>query len=375
MRRSVRTARSDTSLKRQRRPSLRWRFRLVAVLLSPALCLAPARACDVPVYRYALEHWNPDAYEVLILHRGTMDAESQALAAALEKQARETPHANFIVRSIDADHPVDEAEGDLCASASCGDGPRLLVRIPGASQVRGVAWEGRLNADAVAAVTDSPCRREIARRLLASDAAVWVLLQTGRKEQDDAAAERIQDELGRPAADGQPPLSCSLVRVSRGDSAEKLLVETLLASEPDLRGRDEPMAFPVFGRGRVLYALAGAGINAENVRHALDFLVGGCSCTIKRQNPGVDLLLTADWSVITPTTPEEADAPDAPSDELVPLTPLPAAPGRAVAHRTTAESSPGPNLWLTAGVCVAAALVAATGWLALRSARRRAPRP
>ena len=39
-------------------------------------------------------------------------------------------------------------------------------------------------------------------------------------------------------------LACALVRVSRGDPAEKLLVETLLSSEPDLHGRDEPMAFP-----------------------------------------------------------------------------------------------------------------------------------
>ena len=117
---------------------------LAASLLSLAACLAPARACDIPVYRYALEHWNPDPYEVVILHQGPMDAESQALAVSLEKQARDALHGNFIVRTVDADHPADNAERALCPSGSCGDGPRLLVRFPESSRIRGAAWEGRL---------------------------------------------------------------------------------------------------------------------------------------------------------------------------------------------------------------------------------------
>ena len=145
-------------------------------------------------------------------------------------------------------------------------------------------------------------------------------------------------------------------------------METLLSSEPDLHGRDEPMAFPVFGRGRVLYALVGAGVNADNVRHALDFLVGGCSCTIKRENPGVDLLLTADWSVITPTTPEETAAAPTSPDESRPADAV-AAPAR---RRPAAAVAFG-----RAGSLAdrrrdrAAAAVLATGWFAIQSARRR----
>ena len=344
------------------------------VLAASLLWLAagpPARSCDVPVYRYALEHWNPDPYRVAVLHQGPMDAESQALADNLEKQCRESLHGAMVVETIDAARPADDSEREMCSSVPCGGGPRLVVRFPARSQVRGVAWEGPLDADAVAAVTDSPCRRDIARRLLAGDAVVWVLLQSGRKDADDAAAARVEKELKRPAGEGRTPLPASLVRVSRDDPAEKLLVETLLSSEPDLRGRDEPMAFPVFGRGRVLYALVGTGINAGTVRHALDFLVGGCSCTVKRQNPGVDLLLSADWSVITPTTPEEAAAPAAPPDTLVPLTPLRPVPARAVATPTASAATVPPSPWLTAGVVVAAVLVLATGWLAVRSGRRR----
>jgi hypothetical protein len=333
------------------------------VVLAYSLCLmsAPAvcRACDVPVCRYALEHWTPDAYQITVQHQGPMDAESKSLVAALEKRSLEEPRANFVIQTIDSDYAAD--------------GPRVVVRFPAASRVHGAAWEGRLTANAIAALTDSPGRRDIADRLLRGDEMVWVLLQSGRMEADDAAAERIEQELKRPVDEGQPPLRSSLVRVSRGDPAEKLLTETLLSTEPDLRGRDDPMAFPVFGRGRVLYALVGAGINAATVRHALAFLTGGCSCTVKRENPGVDLLLTADWSVITPTTPEEAPPSEAPTELIVPLKPLPAT-HRAAPAAVEGMPASGSQWWLIGAATAAALLTIGTGWLALRSRKTPARR-
>ncbi len=329
----------------------------------------PCPACDIPVCRYALEHWAPDAYQVAVLHQGPLDAQSKVLVTTLEKHSQ---RANLVVQTIDADHPADDSERTLCQANPCVDGPRVVVRFPAASRIEGMAWKGRLTAGAVAAVTDSPCRRDIAARLLGGDEMVWVLLETDRKDADDAAAGLIENELKRPLDDAQSSPRSSLVRVSRSDPAEKLLTETLLSTEPDLRRRDEPMAFPVFGRGRVLYALVGAGINPETVRHALAFLTSGCSCTVKRENPGVDLLLTADWSVITPTTPEEVPPAPAATIDLVPLTPLPAAHRPAlVARQETAGS--GSRLWLIVAAVIAGLLTIATGWLALRGYKTTKP--
>jgi hypothetical protein len=55
------------------------------------------------------------------------------------------------------------------------------------------------------------------------------------------------------------------------------------------------MAFLVFGQGRVLWALVGKGVNADNVLEACEFLTEGCSCQIKSTNPGTDLLTCTDW--------------------------------------------------------------------------------
>lgn len=88
----------------------------------------------------------------------------------------------------------------------------------------------------------------------------------------------------------------SILALSRTDPEEQMLLVMLLNSEPDLHEyADEPMAFPVFGRGRVLCALVGAGIRADNIREIVAFMTGPCGCEIKAMNPGIDLLMAANW--------------------------------------------------------------------------------
>ena len=89
-----------------------------------------------------------------------------------------------------------------------------------------------------------------------------------------------------------------LVRLARDDSQDAPLVGMLRHVEPDLMEYDEPMAFPIYGRGRALYALIGAGINEDTIGEACLFLVQGCSCLVKEGNPGRDLLLAVDWGQV-----------------------------------------------------------------------------
>jgi hypothetical protein len=332
------------------------RLRLSAFLVSLTVCAsAPtsAPACDVPVCRYAREHWVPDAYEVQVFHQGPLRPEDEAAVAALEQAGRR----NLAVKVMDLSRPADETERHWCQSCQARELPWMVVRGPAAAA--GEIWQGRLTADAVAGLTDSPARRETARRLLAGEAAVWLLLECGRREKDEAAATALRTQPG-----------FGVVRVGRNDPAETLLADMLLSSEPDLRGRDEPMVFPVFGRGRVLYALIGAGINEANLRHAAAFLTGDCSCTVKRESPGVDLLLTADWGAPS-ATELDPEAPPTAGESVPlppPLTPQPPAPV------APARAEPAPAGWsrlLLPGATGAAAILAVvTGWLALRPRKR-----
>jgi hypothetical protein len=57
-----------------------------------------------------------------------------------------------------------------------------------------------------------------------------------------------------------------------------------------------PVAVPVFGRGRALCALPGEQITPPVLKEAIAFLTGSCSCEVKELNPGLDLLMTANWA-------------------------------------------------------------------------------
>lgn len=318
------------------------------LLLLCGLALLPPpllRACDTPVYRYALENWPADTYRATVLHRGPLAADQQRLVEHLKERAAS---ANLTVQAIDLARPPQADMPERFRAVDLAAGPVLIVNYPVATKIETDVWSGPLSADAVEVLLDSPARRETARRLRAGEI-VWLLLESGQ-----TAAAKVVGE-NRSAV----PAS-SVLRIRRDDPAERLLVRTLLGSEPDLAGRTEPMAFPVFGRGRVLYALVGAGITAENVRQAGSFLGGDCSCTVKRDNPGTDLLLTADWGDVRTASDEET-----PTAPWVPATAPPEPQPKGAGGSRGA-------LWVA--VVFAGGLVVLTGTLALRS-RKQPPQP
>jgi hypothetical protein len=152
--------------------------------------------------------------------------------------------------------------------------------------------------------------------LLSGEVAVWVLVGTGLEQKDRRARESLNTHLKQASAtlripetgvdvNGNPvevkdfntyPVRFGLIEIARNDPEEELLVRSLLNSEADLGGYDEPMAFPVFGRGRALYALVGDGIQEKNIRETCESMLRWCSCEIKSMYPGTDLLIAADWS-------------------------------------------------------------------------------
>ena len=67
---------------------------------------------------------------------------------------------------------------------------------------------------------------------------------------------------------------------------EEIFIQMLLGTEPDLAYVKRPIAFPVFGRGRVLYALVGRGIKPKLINSVCKGLIGWCSCTIKGPESG-----------------------------------------------------------------------------------------
>lgn len=394
-------------------------------------------ACNIPVFRYALEQWPSDAYQAFVFHRGSLsETENAAIEQLRPNFSGATPPANLEVRLVDLDRLSDGSLRQLWEAQAPSEPklPWVVLTYPPAETEQRVAWAGPLNPESVKKLVDSPARQEISKKLLTGDSIVWVLLASGNEAKDKAAAQQLQTFLAKlektllpsmplpvpapeglglneiPTTSGEGPatgelgpadpvlaLKFPVVRIARSDPAEAVLVKILLHTEKDLEPCEDPMTFPVFGRGRVLYAVVGRGINEANVADACSFLVGPCSCEVKNQNPGTDLLMAVDWERGLPATlgsdvtqppltsfsalmsqPEEQEMKASAPAEVAPApAPQPSHSENGAAAPSRLAGEPGPSVFLRIGLVLAAVAAwvgLATLWM-LRRKTRGGPRP
>jgi hypothetical protein len=310
--------------------------------------------CTIPVFRYALEKWELSDYEILVSHRGPLPADLQR---ALSKRNKTPSKANVEITLVDLDGKVAPDLSNRLRNAwqregNNAQGPWMQVRYtaPGASFT---AWSGPCTSANLENVLDSPMRRAILAHLTRGDSAVFVLMTSDDAKADQRALAMAWDELRsleqkiklpEQSKDGPQirlplPLKVSfpLLLLDRKRPEEAGLVRLLLATEPDLDQAKGPILFPIFGRGRVLGTLSDKELNKEQVQQVAKFLCRECSCQVKELNPGVDLLLVADWSNLFERLFEGKEA--APMPAMMPATVSPPAAAVAPAVKT---SEPGP---------------------------------
>lgn len=252
-----------------------------------------ASACTVPVFRYALDHWPADTYKL----------------EATDADAHDD-HIAFFLRNIGTSMPLNLEGYRMPKDAAAPS--RLLFPHAQENQAAPV-WEGKLDAAKLATLTNSPTRAEIVRHILSGDTAVWIYVENGDQAADDAAAAKVEKRLRYleqvaqlPAIDPNDPdsqlgpgpalkLKYSLLRVRAGAPEENAFLQMLAGFKPDPAFASGSWLATVFGRGRVLGAWPVKDFEAEQVDEVCMFLMGSCSCQVKRMNPGWDLLLAVDW--------------------------------------------------------------------------------
>ena len=356
-------------------------MRLTLFLFTSALfAAAPLRACSVPVFRYALEHWPADPYEAVVVHRGPLSPAQEAAVRDLGADGLAGRlHANVSARTVDLDR---EPAPDFSAAAL----PWLVVKVPRTVQSGATVWAGPLTEANVQRLLDSPARAEVVERLGAGQSAVWVLIESGDRARDSAATQLLEAQLAELSATLALPqleasdianglvsvaqedlrLEFSVMRLTRDDPAEQPFLQMLLGTERDLANAREPIAIPIFGRGRALYAFVGAGLQRETIGQAARFLIGKCSCQVKEQNPGADLLLAADWEALVKA--HTVAAPDLPTlAELARSAPETVTFGGegkgTIATEQQAEAMSARNVYLV--IAIVGALLAAASLLGL----------
>jgi hypothetical protein len=224
-------------------------------------------ACTTRVSEWVLLNALPDQYTLICFHNGP-------LTETLKKQ-------NQIV-----------SDGIKPANIQFKTVTREDIKQP----YWGLYYEDRLfsrydNPGELRNLTTSPLREKIAAELMKGKLCVMVYLKSDDKEKDEKGLQSLHRALGIS------PFGkiITLIELSRNSDEEAHFASLLLNVEDDLKSIHEPMLFGVFGRFKALEPLVGKGISEENISLMIDFLTAECSCLIKDDLPGTDILFTENW--------------------------------------------------------------------------------
>lgn len=317
---------------------------LAVVLAATVVLGSVALACNVPVFRYALERWKPDACEVFVFCDRDFDAQQQPELARLIAQAQEKrSNLSVTISQVGVDKKPRHAElWDTIRQLPGVKRPYVVVRTSVNDKQSVNSWHGPLANFKAEHLLDSPARQEISKRLLKGDSVVWVVLKSPVAERNSQIGQLLGNELKKlakttPFPDGlglpgselysELPLlmQFSVMEVDPSDAREQFLVGLFSGFEPDAIKNQQPLVVPVFGRGRALEVLPADRLDAGMIGDLTRYLCGACSCQVKERNPGFDLLLQADWdrelfgaSGELPPPPKEFDPNTAPTYVPIP---------------------------------------------------------
>ncbi|EDM28648.1 hypothetical protein LNTAR_08764 [Lentisphaera araneosa HTCC2155] len=276
------------------------------------LIVLSSNACEVPVFRFALERWAADKYTLQF---------DEGLALATDPKRLEL---------IDKLNSLGESKANIkiLRQKSNQQFSSLSLYEPNKGMLQAKAvWEGFFNHENLNHLVESPARQKLADYLLSGASVVWVIVESGDSERD----AEFEKQLRAHVAKAQKALSLSdeiilmddqekidsastkkeldnmikssiplkidfsYLRISKDDPAEEVFLSMLFAKMPPSERLNEAFAFPVFGRGRVINGVPESKLNEAGVVEMCQYLCGRCSCTVKSENPGMDLLMNISW--------------------------------------------------------------------------------
>lgn len=288
-------------------------FAIIAGCLLPAIV---AMACETPVYRYAMYRWQPAPYEVYFFHDQPISDQDQRVQDSLiefERGGDSRANVAYIPVDISEDAELASVPPDVKKAWLEREEKQLPSYFVSTPYGVGLSFE-QLDEAKVEALIESPARKSLAAQLETGKLGVFVML-TGKEKAETDATEKLLNELVAEVQAGkvslyvspaegpvnpdapvtEPNFDLGFIKIQRESTEEQWFVRSLLAMEPDLTSEERPMVFLVYGRARALLPYIGKGITRENLIREIEFISGACSCTVKEQNPGVDLLVKYDW--------------------------------------------------------------------------------
>lgn len=306
-------------------------------------------ACNIPVFRFALERWKSDACELVVFSEQKLSSDDETLISELEQSSTINGGlANLTVLRVDISQTKDQGLRDLWIATK--QKTNLVLPAAVARSLKGTGqtinhWHGSLMELKAASILSSPARSELLRRLQGGDSIVWLLIQSSDEKRNASVREilntqckqlpksiQLPEGIGLPGSElySEVPLllQFSVLEIAPDDPAEQYLIRQIAGLKFDAFRNGEPLIVPVFGRGRALEVIPADQLTADLIHELTEFLCGACSCQVKEQNPGFDLLLTTNWNLALFGEDAEGPPEDAAigngqrkSPELIPIPP------------------------------------------------------
>ena len=282
---------------------------LRSCLLMLVFGVSVAQACSLPVFRYALENWEADEH-VLMLPRGTSDAEIKWW--------------NDFLKNGDFNYEVSKiANDDMPAGLYFpkGFGPWITYDA--------FKEKGQQNLDSafVSKQWESASSKKVIDGIIRGDSVIF-LFSGGDAKARQAAEEKMRPriktlleyvELADDVVDSwknfhappdefySPPrghvaspiplgMAISFVHLNEYEALAKQVETIFLAEDLEEQGQENGVRVTVvFGRGRAIPVGHIDDIDKHVIDDVIYFVTGACSCKIKEENPGHDLMLPIYW--------------------------------------------------------------------------------
>jgi hypothetical protein len=232
-----------------------------------ALACLISLACTTRVSEWVLLNAEPGQYTLVCFHKNPLNEQVSLQNKALTD---ELSGANIRVINAEKNDAIQPYYGLYYEN-------RLFTRYEKPGQLAGLA--------------SSPLRRAIADEIMKGKLCVMLYLQSGNTEKDEKGISALKKTVSSSPFSAIIPV----VELSRTDPVENHFISLLLNVESDLKTLKEPMLFGIFGKFKALEPLVGGGITEENISYLIDFLTADCSCLIKDDLPGTDILYSGKW--------------------------------------------------------------------------------
>jgi len=268
-------------------------------------------ACEIPVFRFALERWDADLYKLKVFVSKSQEISSFTQAKIdriVSWSVKSGGNANLSVQIIEKENSELEYE----------------LLYPHKSGIIRPVIKGALSEFPEKLLIDSPSRSKISSLILSGKSIVWVVIPGYNQQEAEAFRNVLKTKVSKAldtvklsegiiksesskkkklsreelenALNSEIPLELSfdIVEIDRSNPKETVFLKMMLRQNPHLMDYKGPIAFPVFGRGRALDGVV--DLNGGDLEKLTLYLSGHCSCTVKEENPGIDLLMNVPWA-------------------------------------------------------------------------------